>query len=109
MNILNIENKIESEVDFTDSILIINTDSDILYVSIRIHMRNIPNFKNLTFNSNINFFDVFGFNEEFKQLFSALDKYTNLSKQEISDILRKEDAVIVHQTRILLEFDIPKT
>jgi len=89
------ESKIEQEVDCVDEVMLMRADSkpgkvsareDVLEASIYVNKDAIIGFDDL--DSESTFYDVFGFNEEFKQLFNALDMCTNLPEEEISKNLR---------------------
>lgn len=57
----------------------------------------------------LSLFDSFGYSCVFKDLFDDLNNSTNLSRKEISDILRKEIACdFVSDKWAIFEFKIPK-
>jgi len=89
------ESKIEMNVDCVDEVILIRADSksgevsareDVLEASIYINKDSIVEFDDL--DSKVKFSDVFGIDEEFKKLFDALDMCTNLSRKEISELIR---------------------
>lgn len=58
----------------------------------------------------ITFFEAFGFNKEFTELFSELEKVTTLSKEELSYLLREKiKATHIGDTYISFSFIIPNS
>lgn len=104
MDVKTMEIKLKRDVDCIDSIIISTAHSKGIHFSITIYKDDIPNFASLELEDYMAFFDIFGFCEEFKQIFTALESVTNMSKDEISTLLRKEKNCKVYHKNINFEF-----
>jgi hypothetical protein len=84
-----LKHKIEKNVECIKNAKIQETEkSDELQLRLYIDKDSVNNWNEL--NQHMTFFELFGFGEEFKQLFNLLNDITTTSKKEISHTLRHE-------------------